>query len=273
MPDWFFYSALAVFGLVFGSFANVVIYRYPRNESLSFPPSHCPRCDSAIAWYDNIPVVAWILLRARCRTCGEPISTRYPSVEIASAVLWILAGVAWGQSVRTAFGITFFYVLLLLSMIDVDTMRLPNGLVAILGGVGILGVALAQALGWHALPLLELGSLVPVGPLVQAVAGAVLAGGLTALLALAYRFVRHRQGFGMGDIKLLVVIGLFLGPYALLALFAGSVLGAAYGIVASTARRLEWNARFPFGPFLAAGAVLTSLAGSQFLTWYMGVLR
>lgn len=273
MPDWFFYLALAVFGLVFGSFANVVIYRYPRSESLSYPPSHCPRCDAPIAWYDNVPVISWVLLSARCRSCGEPISARYPSVELASGILWLVAGLVWGQSLRTVFGIAFFYLLLILALIDIDTMRLPNGLVATLAIVGVIGVGLSEALRLDVLPLVSSAGIVPGGAVVQAAVGAVLAGGLSALLAGAYRLVRHKQGFGMGDLKLLVAIGLFLGPYALLALFAGSILGAAYGVIASTAKRLEWNAKFPFGPFLAAGAALTSLVGAQLLTWYVGILR
>lgn len=273
MPTWFFLTVLALTGLAFGSFGNVVIWRLPRGESLSHPASHCPRCDEPIAWYDNVPVLSWVLLRARCRSCGEPISARYPSVELASGVLWLVAGVVWGQSLRTAFGIAFFYLLLILSLIDIDTMRLPNGLVAALVIVGVIGVGLSEILGSDVLPLVGSTGIVPGGAVVQAAVGAVLAGGISAILAGLYRLVRHAQGFGMGDLKLLVALGLFLGPYALLALFAGSILGAAYGVIASTAKRLEWNAKFPFGPFLAAGAALTSVLGAQLMTWYVGILR
>src|SRR5665648_820200 len=112
MPQWFLVLSAGLFGVLFGSFANVVIWRFPRGESVSTPGSHCPSCDTPIAWYDNIPIVSWLVLRARCRSCGAPISARYSIVEALSGGLWALAAAQWGLSWATLFGIIFFYGLL-----------------------------------------------------------------------------------------------------------------------------------------------------------------
>lgn len=261
-----------IFGLLFGSFGNVVIWRLPRGESLSVPASHCPKCETPITWYDNIPVASWLLLRAKCRSCGAPISARYPSVELLSGLLWLAATLHFGLSVQAAVCICFFYVLLLLAFIDLDTMRLPNSLVGLLAVVGIVGVVITQVTGVPAVPLMPLGSGIFAIPVVFSLVGAALSAGVVLLVALAYSRVRGTEGFGMGDIKLLFVIGLFLGPYGLVVLLFGSLFGAVFGLVMSRRSSEGMRYKFPFGPFLALAAIIVTLVGAPAVTWYVHVL-
>jgi leader peptidase (prepilin peptidase) / N-methyltransferase len=271
LPTWFFLTALALFGLAFGSFANVVIWRFPRGESLSSPPSRCPACETPILWYDNVPVASWILLRGRCRACGTRISARYPTVELLSGALWVVAGVRFGQAWQTAFAIAFFYLLMILSFIDWDTMRLPDPLVGLTALIGVVGAIAAAIAGVALVPLTPVAG-VPLAPIVTALIGALLGVGVSLAIALLYSLIRKVDGFGGGDVKLLGAMGLFLGPYVLLAFFAGSVLGAVYGLIATAASRLGLQTKFPFGPFLAVGAVLTALWGPSLWHLYTGLL-
>lgn len=264
---WVEFVIVTVLGLAFGSFANVVIWRFPRGESLSRPASRCPSCDTPIAWRDNVPVLSWMILRGRCRSCRSPISIRYPAVELASAALWVLAWVLWGVSLRTAFGIVFFYMLLILAIIDIDTFRLPNPIVAVLGAVGATGVAVSALTGEAAVPLFESGS-----PIAFSLWGAVGSAGLALFIALVYSVARKREGFGMGDVKLLAVIGVFLGLYGVLVLFVASVVGAGVGIWQAARSDSGLSAKMPFGPYLAAGAVVVAVWGPALWTWYSGLI-
>jgi len=268
MPQWFLVLSAGLFGLLFGSFANVVIWRFPRGESVATPGSHCPSCDTPIAWYDNIPVASWLVLRARCQSCGAPISARYPIVEALSGALWALAAAQWGLSWTTLFGIVFFYGLLVLSGIDIDHFRLPNALVAALGVVGVVGVALASFGRVRALPLVGIGAYS--SALLSAALGLFIGAGLPLLVAAIYSAIRRRRGLGMGDVKLLGVMGLYLGPYVLGALMIGSLVGAVYGMVAVRGEGVLAK-KIPFGPFLAVGAVVTALVGEQLWTAYLRV--
>ncbi len=270
LPPWFFITALALFGLALGSFANVVIWRFPRGESLSTPPSRCPACETRIRWYDNIPLVSWFALRGRCRACGIRISPRYPIVEAMSGLLWLVAGLRFGQTAQTAFAIAFFYLLLILSFIDWDLMRLPDPLVGLAAAIGAVGAVASVFTGIALVPLTPLVSL-PVAPVATAVLGAALGAGVSLLIALLYSAIRKVDGFGGGDVKLLGAMGVFLGPYVLLAFFVGSVVGAIYGVIATSARRLGLQTQFPFGPFLAIGAVLTAVWGSTLWHLYAGL--
>lgn len=271
--NWFLYVSLALFGLAFGSFANVVIWRFPRGESLSQPASHCPVCETPIEWRDNIPVVSWLLLRGRCRTCGTAISARYPTVELLSAVLWVFAGVIFGVSWQTAAAVFFFYVLMLITFIDADIMRIPNALVALLVVVGLACSVAAQLLGVPIVPLVPLGSGVFASPVATSLVGAAVSSGFSLAVALAYSWVRKTRGFGMGDVKLLAAIGVFLGAYGLLALFVGSVMGAVYGMALARREGGSLQTKFPFGPFLAGAAVLVTAFGPTVWGWYAGLFR
>ncbi|MHB8706187.1 MAG: prepilin peptidase [Coriobacteriia bacterium] len=273
MPQPFFVATLGLLGLVFGSFANVVVWRLPRNESLSVPPSHCPSCETPIHWYDNVPIVSWLLLRGRCRACDAPISVRYPFVEAASAMLCVVAAIRFGVSWRSIFAAALFYLLLVLSVIDLDHMRLPNVLVATMAGIGGAGVALSSVTSSVTVPLVGL----PVDhswwqPIALALAGGVLGGGVTLAISAAYQAIRGKSGLGMGDVKLLGALGLYVGPYVPLILFVGSVIGTVYGVLVQRTSGEGMKARIPFGPFLALGAVFTVLWGERALLWYLGLV-
>jgi leader peptidase (prepilin peptidase)/N-methyltransferase len=288
VPTWFLLTALGAFGLVFGSFANVVIWRLPRHESLSRPASRCPRCGHAVRWHDNIPVLSWFVLRGRCRDCGEPIAWRYPAVELLSAILWVAAGLAFGWSLRTVWAVSFFYILLILAFVDLDLRRLPNVLVGTLAAIGLAGVVVSQWSGRAAAPLIVPAAVgVWTQPLVLAGLGVLLGAGVSMAIALIYGLVRGRQGLGMGDVKLLGAMGLYLGPFVLMAYLLGTLVGAVAAVAAMIAARrpqvtpagksLAGGPAPPspltiaFGPWLAAGAVLTTLWGPAIWTWYAGL--
>jgi leader peptidase (prepilin peptidase)/N-methyltransferase len=258
-------SVAGLYGLLFGSFANVVIWRYPRGESLVSPGSHCPACDAAIAWYDNVPVVSWLVLRGKCRRCGKPISIRYPIVELSSGLLWALGVLAFGVTPRAAFAIAFYYLLLILSAIDLDTFRLPNAIVGLMGAVALLGIGLSSVLGRGVLPLVDTAFL----PWQASLIGAASSAGTALAIALLYRLLRNAEGFGMGDVKLLAVIGLYIGPHALMTLFVASIIGAVFGIAASRRSSEGLKAKIPFGPFLSASAIAVSVVGPQLWASYM----
>jgi leader peptidase (prepilin peptidase)/N-methyltransferase len=278
VPPWLFVVLMGAFGLIFGSFANVVIWRLPRGESLSVPPSHCPKCGTPIRAWDNVPIVSWLLLRGRCRDCGEPISWRYPAVEALSGALWVLAGAIFGPTPVCAVAVAFFWALMILAFVDLDTGRLPN---TIVGGLAVVGMAAVLASQYipssSAAPLVGLATSGPMSqPAVAALAGAVLGGGISTGVAGAYALVRHRAGMGFGDFKLLAVMGVFMGPYVLLVIFFASVIGAAVGVWAARRAGASDAATFrvPFGPFLAIGAVLAVWVGPPLWAWYaVSVLR
>lgn len=263
---------VGLFGLAFGSFANVVIWRYPRGESLSVPGSHCTRCDTPIAWYDNVPVLSWLLLRGKCRVCGEPISMRYPLVELGSGALWLLAYFTYGLTLRCAFAIAFFYLLLILSAIDIDTMRLPNGLVGLLLAIGVVGVAVSAVSSVSAVPLTIGPSGIWGQPVVFSAIGLLASAGLAGGVAALYALARNVQGFGMGDIKLLAVIGVFLGLYGMLVLFVASVAGSVVNVIGLRSGGKSLATKVPFGPYLAGAAVVVAIWGPAAWAWYMGLL-
>lgn len=278
VPTWLFLALLGAFGLIFGSFANVVIWRLPRGESLSVPPSHCPKCGTPIRPWDNIPVLSWLLLRGRCRDCGEPISWRYPAVETLSGGLWVLAGVVFGPTPACATAVVFFWTLMILAFVDLDTGRLPDSIVGWLAAVGMAAVLVSQFVpSLRLAPLVGLAASGPLSqPAVAAVAGALLGAGIAIGVAGVYSLVRNRAGMGFGDFKLLAAMGLFMGPFVLLAIFFASLIGAAVGTWAARRAGSDDAATFrvPFGPFLAVGAVLSVWVGPPLWAWYAAaVLR
>ena len=194
---------------------------------------------------------------------------RYPAVELLSGLLWLAATLRFGFTFQGALAILFFYVLLLLSFIDVDTMRLPNSLLGILAVAGVAGVTVSQFTPAVLLPLLPPGPGPLASPMANALAGAALSAGFMLAVAVVYARVRGVRGFGMGDIKLLAVMGLYLGMYTLLALLLASVAGSVWGLIAARRSEQGMRHRFPFGPFLAASAVVVALFGAPLIAWYM----
>ena len=247
-------------GLIFGSFANVVIYRVPREESLSSPPSACPTCGNRIKAYDNIPVVSWVLLRGRCRNCGKPISPRYPLIEVVFGLAF--AGVAWriGLDWSLAGFLLFAWLLIVVAVIDAQTRKIPNRLTyPLTPALLVLLVAAAVLAGEPQRAL-------------QAVIGG--AGGFVALLVLA---LIQPKGMGMGDVKLAGFIGIGLGylsyAHVVLGLFGGFFVGAVGGIALLALRALSGgslrNQKIPFGPYLAVGALLALLFGEPLIAAYL----
>lgn len=260
----FFLFALAGFGLLFGSFANVVIWRLPRRESLAAPASHCPKCETPIAWYDNIPVISWLVLRGRCRSCGCVIPARYPAVELLCGVLWLGAGMRFGMTLNALFAAVLFLGLLVLAFIDLDHQRLPNVLVGALGLLGAFGVGLGLFVDPLDVPLVGIAAQGWFSrPWAAAALGLLLGGGTSLLISLLYHAMRGKSGLGMGDVKLLGVLGIFTGPLVLMVLMLGSIMGTVYGVAYMRRGGVSATTRVPFGPFLAAGAVIVVLFGPQ----------
>jgi len=238
-----------VLGAIFGSFVNVVAYRLPRHESLIAPASHCPRCGTPVKPYDNIPILSYLLLHGRCRSCSSPISPRYPLVEALTAALCVGAVLALGSAAGIALGVTLGLLVVPAALIDLEHRIIPNRLTAV-------GAVLALVIGL---------ALDPAGEPERLIAGAA-AGGFLLLAALAYP-----GGMGMGDVKLAAVMGLFLGRAVAPAIFIALVAGALAG-VAIIARRGASEGRktaVPFGPFLAFGALVGVFAGQPLVDLYV----
>jgi leader peptidase (prepilin peptidase) / N-methyltransferase len=237
-----------VLGAIVGSFLNVVAYRLPRRESLIKPASHCPKCDVPVRPYDNIPVLSWLLLRGRCRSCGARISARYPLVEAGAAVLCIGAVLTHDTVAGIALSATLVLLLIPAALIDLEHRIIPNRLTA-------TGAVLAVVLG----TALDLA-----GEPTRLIAGAA-AGGFLLLAALAYP-----AGMGMGDVKLAGMMGLFLGTAVAPALLIALLSGVAYGafILARQGTHAGRKTAIPFGPFLALGGIVAVFAGQPIVHWY-----
>lgn len=237
-----------VIGLLVGSFLNVVAWRVPRGESVNRPRSHCPACGSLIVWYDNVPVVSWLVLRGRCRRCAAPISVRYPAVEAATAALWALTAAAVGPHADLPAHLVAVAGLFVLAIIDVEHLRVPDRVLVptlVLTAAGLLAAAAVDD-RW--------------ADLARAGAGAALGFGALAVIHLV-----EPEGMGFGDVKLAALCGLLLGWHGLahvvVGLYGGFVLGAVVGVTLVAAGRRQLGRHLPFAPFLAAGTVAVALWG------------
>ena len=244
-------------GLIFGSFATVVAYRVPRGSSIVTGRSRCPSCDAQIAWYDNIPLLGYLLLRGRCRNCGERISVRYLWIELATGLSWAFLVWRYGVTLEVAVLAAFFWVLVVLTAIDLEHKLLPNKI-----------VYPAFVASWIALPLVAVVN-DDLGDLKGAAFGALIFGGFLFTVA----FIAP-AGMGGGDVKLAFVLGTYLGftggiGVTLVGMFLSFLLGGVIGIALLT-RGGDRKTQIPFGPFLAAGTVLAILWGRSILDWYLG---
>lgn len=251
---WIVVAGLA--GLIFGSFATVVAYRVPRKESIASGRSRCPTCGHQIAWYDNIPVVGYLLLRGKCRNCGVRISPRYLWIELTTGVLWALLVWRFDLSFTVVVYAAFFWVLVVLTAIDLEHKLLPNKI-----------VYPTFVASWVTLPIASAieGDF---SPLKGAAFGALIFGGFLFTIA----FVAP-AGMGGGDVKLAFVLGTYLGytgsiGVTLVGMFLSFLLGGLIG-VALLLRGKGRKAEVPFGPYLAAGTVLAIFIGEQILDWYL----
>lgn len=246
-----------VLGVLIGSFLNVVIYRLPRKESLVWPGSHCPACRKPIHPRDNIPILSYVWLTGRCRGCGASISSRYPLVEAINGFAYVgivgYFGIGWQAAVYAL----LFSALLVISYIDFDYQIIPDAIT--LPGISV-GVLTAS-------------TVLPTG-LVNSLLGLFLGGGTLLLLAWLSPYLFGKEGMGGGDIKLLAMIGAFLGwQSVLMTMFIGAIVGATVGITLIACRILRRDQYLPFGPFLAFGAIISMFFQEELFSWYLEFLR
>ena len=238
-----------VFGLLIGSFLNVVAYRLPRGESLISPPSHCPACNKPVRRRDNIPVLGWLLLRGRCRDCGEPFSWTYPAVELMTGLLFALVVATQDDAIGVALGLCLVTTLVPVTLIDLDVRRIPNT------------ITLASAVA-----ALVAGVAFDLDGVPEQVIAAGAAGGLFLLAA-----VIKPKGMGMGDVKLVAVLGLYLGRAVAPAIFIALILGVVIGgvVMARIGVARGRKTTVPFGPFLAIGGMVAFFAGNAIVDAYL----
>jgi leader peptidase (prepilin peptidase)/N-methyltransferase len=254
MMDPVYLSLAAVLGACVGSFLNVCIYRLPRGQSLATPPSRCPRCQRPLRWYHNLPILSWSALRGRCAYCRAPISIQYPVIELATALLWVL--IVWMTPVGwlLASRLVLATALIVLFMIDLEHQLLPNA-------ITLPGILVGLAFSFVA----------PPGP-VDSLLGIILGGGVLYGIAAAYYLLRKEEGMGMGDVKMLAMVGAFLGWQAvLLTLVLSSFAGAVMGMAMMALQKGNLRYALPFGTFLAVGALIAMLFGERLLAWYLGM--
>jgi len=268
---------LGVFGAIIGSFLNVVIHRLPREQSIVFPNSTCPKCRNAIKAYDNIPILSYLILRGRCRNCGVHISSRYPGVEALTAVLF--AAVTWhdGVSFALAFDLAFAASMVALVFIDAEHMILPNKITYPGIIFAIIARILVPYLAGHAhfddLPqLLNAFPTLPVGlvSIIGAVIGALAVGGSLWLMGFLWEKLRGVEAMGFGDVKMMLMVGAFLGwRLTILTILLGALTGSIAGIIVMYRRGgRDLQMMLPFGIFLGIGSIVSLLFGARIIAWY-----
>lgn len=248
------YSIAAfIFGALTGSFLNVCICRLPRNESVVSPPSRCPACAYRIHWYDNIPLLSYLLLRGRCRGCGARISIRYPLIELANGLLTLALFLRYGPSPSFAALFLFCSALVVITGIDLEHQVIPDRIT--MPGI-VAGVAFSFFLPWPGW--------------LNALLGILAGGGSLLLVACAYEWLTGREGMGGGDIKLVAMMGAFLGweavPFIIL---AGALAGLLAESLPMLIRKRNSGQAIPFGPYLTFGALFHLFLGHRIITWYL----
>ncbi len=275
---WMIEVFFVLLGLIVGSFLNVCISRLPREESIIFPNSHCPMCGVAIKAYDNLPIFSYVLLQGRCRSCKERISWQYPVVEALTSLTFWLTFLIVGLQLKTAFLLIFFSALIVLIFIDLNERILPN--VITLPGimVGMLFSLFAPVQDGAAQFLLNSFGFRVVHPILlsflDSVIGALVCGGFLWFVAEMYLRFRKMEGLGFGDIKLMGMVGAFLGvKLALLTIMLGSFLGAVIGLLYIKLSGKGSKYELPFGSFLGLAAIVAALRGAQMIGQYTGLFR
>jgi leader peptidase (prepilin peptidase) / N-methyltransferase len=245
----------AALGAIVGSFLNVCIYRLPRGTSIVWPASACPHCRRALSWYENVPVVSFLALRGACRTCRARIGVQYPIVEALTAVMFGLAWWYYGPSALLVSRLILGCALIVLFAIDLEHHLLPNA-ITIPGLIVGFAFSFVTEPGW-----------------VDSLIGIAVGGGVLFAIAEAYYRVRKEEGLGMGDVKMLAMVGAFLGwKLTLLTLMMASLSGTIIGMILIITKRGGMKYALPFGTFLALGAAAAATVGSTILDWYLGLL-
>ncbi len=256
MPQWMPDFFVLICGLCLGSFFNVVICRLPEGRSISHPGSHCPQCKAPIHFYDNIPVVGYLILMGKCRSCAARISPRYPLVELMTGLLFFFLFQKYAFSIQFFVEALFVSLLLLIAFIDLDTYIIPDML-------SLPGIVLGFAASFFTSRITWLESL----------QGLVIGGGVLFIVAFLYQYVRKQEGMGGGDIKLLAMIGAFVGTAGVVfTILVSSLVGTVFGLATMVRSRKQMAvAMIPFGPFLSMGAVVYLFWGERMLDWYLGL--
>jgi leader peptidase (prepilin peptidase)/N-methyltransferase len=269
--------AIACLGLVIGSFLNVCIVRIPSGKSIVSPPSACPKCGKQIRPWDNIPVISWLVLRGKCRGCKSKISAIYPAVELLTGALFLGCFLAFGLTIDALKWAIFSALMIVLVFTDLRERILPDV-------VNFPGFAAGLALSFFTAPsdgaaswiIRHMVAWMPPRPVVSfadALLGAALGSAFLWLVSEAYFRLRHREGMGLGDVKMMLLIGAFLGPkLTLLTILAGSLLGSVLGVAFILASRNDSDYELPFGTFLGIAAVLVMFFGTPVVQWYQSFL-
>lgn len=251
--DTFFYVVFFLFGAIFGSFGNVIIYRLPKGESVVKPRSYCYSCKTQVKWYDNIPIFSWFILRGKCRKCGAKFSIRYPMVELLTGVLFALSFHYAGFSWNLVEYLIFVFGLVVCTFIDIDHMILPDEFTLSGIVIGLVGAALN-----------------PHREFLDALWGVLMGGGFLWAMAYVYYLLTKQEGMGGGDIKLLAWIGAILGWKAIpFVIMSSAIVGSVIGIIIARKQKAGLKTVIPFGPYLALGAVLYLFGGEAIALWYL----
>lgn len=257
MNIWIFLAFSFFLGAIVGSFLNVCIYRLPADESIVSPPSHCPKCQAPIRWYQNIPILSYLFLGGRCASCRTRIPFRYPLVEFLNGALFLLVFLRFGFLWATPIYWVFCAALVVITFIDLDHQIIPD--VISLPGI-VLGFLASFAIPWL--------------PWTSSLLGILLGGGSLFLVAAGYELLTKKEGMGGGDIKLLAMLGAFLGWQAVLpVIFLSSLIGSLVGIPLMLIKKADGKLAIPFGPFLALGALLYLFWGPLLIHWYLSLFR
>jgi len=244
-----------VFGGIVGSFLNVCIFRLPKEESIIWPGSHCPHCKTPIKSYDNIPLISYVLLRGKCRQCHGSISLQYPLVEGITALSSLLLIMKFGLSVTYLIYFAFVAALIVITVIDLYHQIIPDVISLPWIGVGLLASLTVSQINF-----------------MNSLLGILCGGGSLFLVATLYQWLFKREGMGGGDVKLLAMIGAFLGWKAVIVtILLGSLVGSITGIILMVSKGKDFKYAIPFGPFLSFGAVVALFYGENIIRWYLGI--
>ena len=254
MYYWIEIILIFILGLIVGSFSNVCIYRIPRNESIIYPASHCPKCRSNISPKDNIPLLSFILLKGRCRNCKSKISIQYPIVELLTGLTYLIIYLIYGLSIQTLIYIILSSALIIIAFIDLNEQIVPDV-------ISLPGIVIGFILSFF----------VPYISFINSGLGVVVGGGIILVIGLAGSVIFKKEAMGGGDVKLAAMIGAFLGwKYILISLFLGFFLGALIGIILIMSKIKSREDVVPFGPFIILGSFITLLWGEKIISWYIG---
>ena len=243
-----------ILGLIVGSFSNVCIYRIPKNESIIFPASHCPKCNSNISPKDNIPLLSYILLKGRCRNCKSKISIQYPIVELLTGLIYLIIYLIYGLSVQTLIYIILSSALIIIAFIDLNEQIVPDV-------ISLPGIVIGFIISFFVTYISFINSAL----------GILVGGGIILIIGVAGSVIFKKEAMGGGDVKLAAMIGAFLGwKYIIISLFLGFFIGALAGIILILSKIKNREDVVPFGPFIVLGSFVTLLWGEKIISWYIG---